>query len=132
MGLTQPARLAGQRTTSGSWRIAEEFPNLPAWTCKTVGGTTVHWAGCCPPFKEWEFRIRSEHGPVDGASLLDWPIGLSELEPYYDKAEDRLGVTRTNGIPAPPASNNFKVMGNGARRVGYECRSDRPWRSCSA
>ncbi len=27
------------RTTSGSWRIAEEFPSLPAWTCKTVGGT---------------------------------------------------------------------------------------------
>ncbi len=108
------------RTTSGSWRIAEEFPNLPAWTCKTVGGTTVHWAGCCPRFKEREFRIRSEHGPVDGASLLDWPIGLSDLEPYYDKAEDRLGVTRTNGIPAPPANNNFKVMGNGAKRAGYQ------------
>ena len=30
-----------------------------------------------------------------------------------------MGVTRTNGIPAPPANNNFKVMGNGARRVGY-------------
>ena len=107
------------RTTSGSWRIAREFPNLPAWTCKTVGGTTVHWAGCCPRFKEWEFRIRSEHGCIDGVSLLDWPIGLSDLEPYYDKAEDRLGVTRTNGIPAPPANNNFKVMGNGAKRVGY-------------
>ena len=108
-----------QRTTSGSWRIAEEFPSLPAWTCKAVGGTTVHWAGCCPRFKDWEFRIRSEHGPIDGASLLDWPIGLSDLEPYYDQAEDRIGVTRTNGIPAPPANNNFKVMGNGARRAGY-------------
>jgi len=36
-----------------------------------------------------------------------------------EAAEDRLGVTRTNGIPSPPASNNFKVMGNGAKRVGY-------------
>ena len=109
-----------ERTTSGSWRIAAEFPNLPAWTCKTVGGTTVHWAGCCPRFKEWEFRARSEHGAIDGANLLDWPIGLSDLEPYYEKAEDRLGVTRTNGIPALPANNNFKVMGNGAKRVGYK------------
>jgi choline dehydrogenase-like flavoprotein len=108
------------RTTSGSWRIATDFPNLPAWTCKAVGGTTVHWAGCCPRFKEWEFRIRSEHGQIDGANLLDWPIGLADLEPYYDRAEDRLGVTRTNGIPAPPSNNNFKVMGNGARRVGYK------------
>jgi choline dehydrogenase-like flavoprotein len=109
-----------ERTTSGSWRVAKDFPSLPAWTCKAVGGTTVHWAGCCPRFKEWEFRSRSEHGPIDGASLLDWPIGLSDLEPYYDKAEDRMGVTRTNGIPGLPANNNFKVMGNGARRAGYQ------------
>ena len=34
-----------KRTTSGNWQIAKDFPNLPAWTCKTVGGTTVHWAG---------------------------------------------------------------------------------------
>jgi choline dehydrogenase-like flavoprotein len=107
------------RTTSGSWDVATDFPTLPAWTCKTVGGTTVHWAGCCPRFKDWEFRIRSEHGPLDGANLMDWPIGLADLEPYYERAEHRLGVTRTNGIPPPPANNNFKVMGNGAKRVGY-------------
>src|SRR5437870_11200979 len=33
------------RTTSGSWRVATDFPNLPCWTCKIVGGTTTHWAG---------------------------------------------------------------------------------------
>ena len=69
------------RTTSGSWRVAKDFPSLPAWTCKTVGGTSVHWAGCCPRFKDWEFRSRSEHGPVDGTSMLDWPIGLADVEP---------------------------------------------------
>ena len=109
-----------ERTTSGSWGLARDAPNRPAWTCKTVGGTTVLWGGCCPRFKDWEFRTRSEHGPIDGASLLDWPIGLSDLEPYYEKAEGRMGVTRTNGIPPLPANNNFKVMGNGARRVGYK------------
>jgi choline dehydrogenase-like flavoprotein len=108
------------RTTSGSWRITKDFPNLPAWVCKTVGGTTVHWAGCCPRFKEWELRLRSEHGEMDGANLLDWPITLDDLEPYYDKAEDRMGVTRTNGIPPLPANNNFKVMWNGATRAGYK------------
>jgi choline dehydrogenase-like flavoprotein len=30
-----------KRTTSGTWRIATDFPNLPAWICKTVGGTTT-------------------------------------------------------------------------------------------
>ena len=33
------------RTTSGSWRIAKDFAGLPTWICKTVGGTTTHWAG---------------------------------------------------------------------------------------
>jgi choline dehydrogenase-like flavoprotein len=107
------------RTTSGTWRVATDFPSLPAWTCKTVGGTTVHWAGCCPRFKDWELRIRSEHGPIDGTTVLDWPITLADLEPYYDKAEDRMGVTRTNDVPPLPANNNFKVMGNGAARAGY-------------
>ena len=108
------------RTTSGSWRVATDFPSLPAWTCKTVGGTSVHWAGCCPRFKDWEFRNRSEHGPVDGTSMLDWPIGLADVEPYYDRAEDKLGVTRTNGVPPLPANNNFKVMGNGGKRAGFK------------
>ncbi len=109
-----------ERTTSGSWRVAKDFPGLPAWTCKTVGGTTTHWAGCSPRFKEWEFRVRSEHGEMDGASLQDWPIGLDDLVPYYERAEHKLGLTRTNGNPPLPANNNFKVMGNGARRAGYK------------
>jgi choline dehydrogenase-like flavoprotein len=112
-----------ERTTSGSWRIAKDFPSLPAWTCKTVGGTTTHWAGCCPRFKDWEFRMLSEQGPIDGTTLLDWPITLADVEPYYDKAENKLGVTRTNGIPGPPSNNNFKVMGNGAKRAGYSAVS---------
>jgi choline dehydrogenase-like flavoprotein len=108
------------RTTSGSWRVARDFPDLPAWTCKAVGGTTVHWAGCCPRLQPWELRLRSEHGDGRGANLLDWPLTLDDLEPYYDLAEDRMGVTRTNGIPPLPHNNNFKIMWNGATRAGYE------------
>ena len=32
------------RTTSGSWRVARDFPNLPAWIVKAVGGSTTHWS----------------------------------------------------------------------------------------
>jgi choline dehydrogenase-like flavoprotein len=108
-----------KRTTSGSFRVARDFPNLPAWICKTVGGTTVHWAGCCPRFMEHEFKASSYYDGTD-CNMLDWPITLAELEPYYDRAEDKIGITSTNGIPQLPANNNFKVMGNGAQRVGYK------------
>ena len=109
-----------KRTTSGTWRVAKDFPNLPAWICKTVGGSTVHWAGASLRFQEHELRARSEYGEIAGANLLDWPLTLEELEPYYARAEDKLGVTRTNGIPGLPGNNNFKVMYNGATRIGYK------------
>src|SRR4051794_16128210 len=107
------------RTTSGSFRVARDFPNLPAWPCKTVGGTTVHWAGCCPRFQAHEFRSSTYYGGLDGVNALDWPIGLEDVEPYYDRAELKLGCTQTHGIPPMPANNNYKVFANGAQRVGY-------------
>jgi choline dehydrogenase-like flavoprotein len=109
-----------KRTTSGGWRIAKDFPNLPAWTCQTVGGTTVHWAGASLRLQEHEFKAKTVYSGVSGANLLDWPISLSDLEPYYAKAENKMGVTRTNDIPGLPGNNNFKVMYNGATRVGYK------------
>lgn len=107
------------RSTSGSWRVARDFPNLPAWICKTVGGSTTHWAGASLRFQEHEFRAKSEYGDVIGANLMDWPLTLAELEPYYARAEYKMGVTRTNGIPGLPGNNNFKVMAAGAKELGY-------------
>ncbi len=107
------------RTTSGDWRVAKDFSGLPAWIVKAVGGTTVHWAGASLRFQEHEFKARTTYGKVDGANLLDWPITLAEMEPYYDLAEKKLGVTRTNGIPGLPPSNNYKVFEAGAKKLGY-------------
>ncbi len=109
-----------KRTTSGSWRVARDFPNLPAWIVKAVGGSTVHWAGASLRLQEHEFRARSVYGAVEGASLLDWPLTLAELEPYYARAEFKMGTTGTNGIPRLPGNNNYKVLAAGARRVGYK------------
>ena len=108
------------RTTSGNWRVAKDFENLPAWIVKSVGGSTVHWAGASLRFQEHEFKARTTYGEIDGANLLDWPLTLQDLEPYYARAEDKMGVTRTNGIPGLPGNNNFKVMYAGATRIGYK------------
>jgi len=112
------------RTTSGNWRVAKDFAGLPAWICKTVGGSTTHWAGASLRFQEHEFRARTVYGDIKGASLVDWPLTLKDLEPWYAKAEDKMGVTRTNGIPGLPGNNNFKVMYAGAQKLGYkECHT---------
>jgi choline dehydrogenase-like flavoprotein len=100
--------------------VAKDFPNLPTWTCKTVGGTTTHWAGASLRFHEQEFKAKSVYGEIAGANLLDWPVTLQELEPYYARAENKMGVTRTNGIKGLPGNNNFKVFYTGAKRLGYK------------
>ncbi len=109
-----------KRTTSGSWRVAKDFSGLPAWIVKAVGGSTVHWAGASLRFQEHEFRTKTVYGDVAGANLLDWPLTLAELEPYYAKAEDKMGVTQTNGIPPLPGNNNYKVLEAGAKKLGYK------------
>ncbi|MHA6968853.1 GMC family oxidoreductase [Glutamicibacter bergerei] len=115
------------RTTSGQWRISRDFPNLPAWICQAVGGTTTHWSGATPRFKAHEFKARSTYGRVDGANLLDWPITLEELEPYYDRAEIKMGSTHRHGRAPLPANNNYKVLANGGERVGYRQYATGPY-----
>src|SRR5215211_6779678 len=120
------------RTTSGSWRVAKDFANLPAWIVKAVGGSTTHWAGASLRFDEHEFRIKSIYGGIPGANLLDWPITLAEMEPWYGKAENKMGVTRTNGIPGLPGNNNFKVLEAGAKKLGYKTVTPETWPSTAS
>jgi len=97
----------------------DERHGVPVWLCKTVGGTTMRWSGICPRFRDYEFRARTTYGAMDHTTLIDWPLTLEELEPYYDKAEAKMGVSGTNGLPPSAENNNFKVLKAGGRRIGY-------------
>ena len=110
-----------KRISAGGWHHTKTYPNLPAWIVKAVGGSTVHWSGVALRFQEHDFRTRSIYGKVDGANVLDWPITLAELEPYYELAEKKMGVagTRASGLPPMPESNQTKVVAAGARKIGY-------------
>jgi choline dehydrogenase-like flavoprotein len=91
------------------------------WVCKTVGGTTMRWSAVTPRLQEHEFRALSTYGQIDaGTSLIDWPVTLEELAPYYDKAELKMGVSGTHGIPLSEETNNYKVFKAGAKLAGYK------------
>src|SRR5262249_52423436 len=79
------------RTTSGNWRVAHDFPNLPAWIVKSVGGSTLHWAGASLRFEEHEVKIKTVYNEIAGANLLERPINHSEMGPWYPKAGVRMG-----------------------------------------
>lgn len=108
------------RSTSGDWRVAKDFSGLPAWIVKAVGGTTTHWAGASLRFQDHEWKAATTYGNVQGANLLDWPIDPREMDDYYTKAEDKLGVTRTGDRPGLPGNNNYKVFEAGAKAMGYK------------
>lgn len=70
------------------------------WTANCVGGGTVHMSGYFYRLKPVDFRLRSELGPLPGANLADWPIRYEELAPFYEKAEEELGVSG-RAVPHP-------------------------------
>ncbi|HSU35658.1 MAG TPA: NAD(P)-binding protein, partial [Propionibacteriaceae bacterium] len=66
------------RTTSGSWRVSRNFPNLPAWIVKAVGGSTTHWSGATPRFMRHEFTTKT----IEDAGRTDDVLvtGLDDLD----------------------------------------------------
>jgi choline dehydrogenase-like flavoprotein len=97
----------------------DERIGAPVWLCKTVGGTTMRWTAITPRWQAHEFMPRSTYGRLDDTTLIDWPVSLAELEPYYEQAEAKIGVTGTNGLPPSFESSNYKVLRAGGRKIGY-------------
>ena len=112
-------RWRDKRVCTGTSVIARNFPDDPISMCKAVGGSTMHWAAMCPRLLDYEFETATTYGAIAGTGIADWPIGLDDLAPYYDRAEHKMGVTGTHGILRHHPTNNYKVMTAGARRIGY-------------
>jgi choline dehydrogenase-like flavoprotein len=70
------------------------------WTrIHAVGGRTNTWARVSLRMAEWDLKPKSMQ---DGAGE-DWPISYGDLAPYYDKAEDLMGVFGTQeGLAVTP------------------------------
>ena len=88
--------------------------------CKTVGGTTMRWSGITPRIQAHEFRARSTYGLLADTELIDWPLTYEEMDPYYDKAELRMGVTGTHDMPPSLETSNYKVLRAGGHKIGYK------------
>src|SRR3982075_1280197 len=80
-------------------------PRLPIHPMmNAVGGTSLHYWAQSWRLNPWDFKVVSETTRRYGASRLpkgttveDWPFGLDELEPYYDKVEHEVGVSGQAG-----------------------------------
>lgn len=93
-------------TVDGGWQV----PNEPYttgkgseflwWRARMLGGRTNHWGRYSLRFSEHDFKGYSRDGL--GA---DWPIEYKDLETWYDKTEELVGVCGTNtGLDDMPDS----------------------------
>ncbi len=98
----------------------------------TVGGGTRVYGAQAWRFMEKDFRMASTYGVPEGSSLADWPISYNDLEPYYEQAEQEIGVCgdadanqykapRRRGYPMPavPKVLSGKVLAAGAEKLGW-------------
>jgi choline dehydrogenase-like flavoprotein len=63
------------------------------WGGNIVGGASNFMSGYFHRLKPEDFRLLSEFGPIDGANIVDWPISYDDLEPYYTKVEEVVGIS---------------------------------------
>ena len=88
-----------------------------------VGGKTLLWAAHSWRFGPRDFRMRTLHGVGE-----DWPLHYDDLAPYYDRAEQFMGVCgMRDGLEVFPDGNflpplNFRCgelqIGRALARVG--------------
>ena len=57
-----------------------------------VGGLAMHWGGVTPRFSPEDFKQRTLYGVG-----TDWPIDYDELDPFYQEAEEVMGVAGEQG-----------------------------------
>ncbi len=55
---------------------------------RVVGGKTLHWGRLSWRFSDLDFKAKTHDGWDE-----DWPFSYDEIAPYYDKAEEWIGVS---------------------------------------
>jgi quinoprotein glucose dehydrogenase len=90
-----------------------------------VGGLAMHWGGVTPRFSPDDFRLKSVFGVGD-----DWPISYDDLDPFYQEAEELIGVAGEQGppemdprgkpfpLPALPLTYNLGLLREWAAKAG--------------
>ena len=80
----------------------------------TVGGLAMHWGGVSPRYSPEDFRVKSLYGMGE-----DWPFTYDDLDPFYQEAEERIGIAGEQGpvaldprgkpYPMPPLPINYNL-----------------------
>ncbi len=71
---------------------------------RAVGGSTWHWGGNASRLHPNDLVMRTRYGVA-----MDWPIEYAALRPYYDRAEQELGVAGDADCLSPEPRGAFPM-----------------------
>ncbi|MFZ0590995.1 MAG: GMC family oxidoreductase [Bryobacteraceae bacterium] len=119
-------------TLFGGWQVpGEPYTNAPGsdwmwWRARMLGGRTNHYGRISLRMGPYDFKPYSRDGKG-----FDWPITYEDLAPYYDKAEELIGVFGTHEglentpdgkfLPAPAPRGYEKVIKASCDRLNIPC-----------
>ena len=97
-------------------RDGTDRATIEGYTAQVVGGGTQLYGAVSLRFSPLDFRLRSfndgrrdlrddPRGDVQ-REARDWPFGYNELEPYYAKAEELVGINGTRAGQLKPFSSD--------------------------
>jgi len=123
-------------TTSGGWQLegepytVGEGSQFQWFRSRILGGRTNHYGRMSFRFAEYDFK------PYDKDGLgFNWPISYQDIAPYYDKAEEFIGVCGTQenvaSCPdgkfhsAPPPKVHEMLVKKSCDKLGIICIANR-------
>ncbi len=104
------------------------------WNGSCVGGSSNFMSGYFHRLKPVDFKLLSTYGEIEGANIVDWPISYEDMEPYYAKVEQVVGVSgkvlkhknlaprSTPDFPFPPLRENIvsEWIDLAAKKIGLQ------------
>ena len=124
-----------RKNSKGEWiAVSNYISGKDMWNGNVVGGSSNFMSGYFNRLKPKDFNILSNYGNIEGANLVDWPINYEELEPYYTKVEEIVGISgkvvdhrfleprSTKDFPYPPLAENIaaKWIDEAAKKNNFE------------
>lgn len=119
-------------TTLGGWQVpGEPYTNAPGsdwiwWRARMLGGRTNHYGRISLRMGPYDFKPYSRDGKG-----FDWPISYDDLAPYYDKAEQLIGVFGTQEglentpdgkfLPAPAPRCYERLIQAASKKLNIPC-----------
>ena len=119
-------------TLLGGWQVpGEPYTNAPGsdwtwWRARMLGGRTNHYGRISLRMGPYDFKPYSRDGKG-----FDWPISYDDLAPYYDKAEQLIGVFGSEEglentpdgkfLPAPAPRCYERVIQIASKKLNIPC-----------